>query len=414
MNELGPLQRLPTESRRPMVVFALARLGLTVTALLLVAALGFPYGTAVAAVLGGVALPWSLLGLYLARSRPDTALNPLVALGDMATLAVIELVAPEAYGAVRFLALTLLAVHAHFQGERIGIAVATIAVVALVGPSLVREPVEDAVRAERLLLYEAAFVVAALLTVSLIGRFRTAESASRLRARELTRRTLRSENEIRRKLSEALHDGPVQDLIGLNMTLAAADAAVKEDDRSQLEELIHEARVITERNVRGLRDEMLDLGPYAYDEISYEAAVERCLPVWERRFEISSRLEIEPLELASELEGELFRITQEAVANAARHGEADTVTISLTGKDGMVVMTVADDGKGFRDVDPLGPTEPGHIGLASMRERAELMRGRLEIESTDRGSTVTVSVPISRRRRGLRRPSSRSSHGRST
>ncbi len=404
MNELGPLQRLPTESRRPMVVFALARLGLTVTALLLLAALGFPYGKAVAAVLGGVALPWSFLGLYLARSRPDTALNPLVALGDMATLAVIELVAPEAYGAVRFLALTLLAVHAHFQGERIGIAVATIAVVSLVLPSLVREPGEDDIRDELLLLYEAAFAVVTLVTVWLIGRFRTAESASRLRARELTRRTLRSENEIRRKLSEALHDGPVQDLIGLNMTLAAADAAVKEDDRSQLEELIHEARVITERNVRGLRDEMLDLGPYAYDEVSFEAAVERCLPVWERRFEISTKLAIESLELPSELEGELFRITQEAVANAGRHGDAGTVTVSLRGEGGLVVLKVVDDGKGFQGADPLAATEPGHIGLASIRERAELMRGRLEIESSDQGTTVTVSAPLPRRgRRVVRR-----------
>jgi two-component system, NarL family, sensor kinase len=407
VNELGPLQRLPTESRRPMVVFALARLTLTLAALLILAVLGFPYGGAMATVLGAVAVPWSLLSLYLARSRPDAALNPLIALVDIAVLATVQLVAPETYGAVRFLALALLAVHAHFQGERIGIAVATIAVVGLVLPTLVREPGEDAIREELLILYEVTFAVATLVTVWLIGRFRTAESASRLRAQELTRRTLRGENEVRRKLSQALHDGPVQELIGLGMTLAAADAAVEEDDRPQVSALIHEAREITNRNVRALRDEMLDLGPYAYDEISYEAAVERCLPVWERRFEISTTLHVEPLELPSAFEGELFRITQEAVANAARHGQADTVAISLAGEDGMAVMTVADDGKGFGNVDPLGAVEPGHIGLASIRERAELMRGRLHIESTDRGSTVTVTVPLPRPgRRGVRRTQS--------
>ena len=403
MNDMGPLQRLPTESGRPMVVFALARLGLTLTSLFLLALVGFPYGGAMSGVLAAVALPWSLLLLYLARSRPDAALNPLIALGDMAVLAVVEVVAPETYGAVRFLALALLAVHAHFQGERIGIAVATISVAGLVLPTLVREPGEDDIRDELLILHEAAFVVATLMTVWLIGRFRTAESAGRLRARELTRRTLRGENEIRRKLSEALHDGPVQELIGLGMTLAAADSAAREGNRAKVSALIHEAREITERNVRGLRDEMLDLGPYAYDEISYEAAVERCLPVWERRFDLSTKLEIEPLELPSEVEGELFRITQEAVANAGRHGEAGSVTISLTGGDGMAVMTIADDGKGFEGVDPLGATEPGHIGLASIRERAELMRGRLQIESTDRGTTVTVRVPMPRRGRRVAR-----------
>ena len=399
MNHMGPLQRLPTESARPMVVFALARLGLVLAALLLLAVFGFPYGEGMAAALALVALPWGVLNLYLARRKPEAALNPLIALGDIAVLAVVEVVVPETYGVVRVLALALLALHAHFQGERIGIAVATIAVVALVLPTLVREPGEDDIRDELLVLYEATFAATTLVTVWLIGRFRTAESASRLRARELTRRTLRSENEIRRKLSEALHDGPVQELIGLGMTLAAADAAVEAGDRARLGGLIDEARQITERNVRGLRDEMLDLGPYAYHEVSYEAAVERCLPVWERRFEISTKLAIESLELPSELEGELFRITQEAVANAGRHGDASTVTVSLRGEGGLVVLKVADDGKGFQGADPLAATEPGHIGLASIRERAELMRGRLEIESSDQGTTVTVSAPFPRRRR---------------
>ena len=401
MNEMGPLHRLPTASSRPMVVFALFRLALTATTLLFLAVLGFPYGGGVAAVLAAGALPWGLVNLHLARTRPEAALNPLIALGDVAVLLALEVAAPETYGVVRFLALALLAVHAHFQGERIGIAIASIAVVALVVPSLVRTPGEDAIRDELLVLYEVAFAVTTLMTVWLIGRFRTAESASRLRARELTRRTLLDENEIRRRLSEALHDGPVQELIGLGMTLAAADAAVKDGDRDQLAELIHDARQITDRNVRGLRDEMLDLGPYAYDEVSYEAAVERCLPVWERRFGLSAKLEVKPVELPSEFEGELFRITQEAVANAARHGKADTVTISLGSENGTVVMKVADDGRGFRDVDPLGATEPGHIGLASIRERAELMRGSLEIESSERGSTVIVRLPMPRRGRRL-------------
>jgi signal transduction histidine kinase len=385
-----------------MVVFALARLGLTVAAVVVLVVLGFPCGGGVVILLAAVGVPWGLLNTYLARNRPEEALNPLIALGDIALLAAIEIVVPESYAAVRFFALAFLGVHAHFQGDRIGPAVATIAVVVLVLPSLILQPVDDEIRDELLLPYEIIFALATLATVWLIGRFRTTESASRLRARELSRRSLRSENDIRRKLSEALHDGPVQELIGLDMTLAAADAAAKDDDRARLAPLIKEAREITERNVRGLRDEMLDLGPYAYDEVSYEAAVERCVSVWERRFSISTKLEIEQLELPSELEGELFRITQEAVANAGRHGEADTVTIALKSEDGKLVLRIADDGKGFEGVDPLGATDPGHIGLASMRERAELMGGELEVESSDQGSTVRVTVPVPRRGRRRR------------
>ena len=403
MKPRGAMRRLPTESRRPMVVFAQARLALTLIAVLVAAAIGLPEDGTVALAVAAVAVPWSLLNLFLARRHPEAALSPLIAVGDLTMLALIELSVPEAYGAVRFLALALLGVHAHFQGERIGAAVALFGVAALAIPSLLQDSGERGLEGERLVGYELAFAAATLMTVVLIGRFRSEESASRLRARELSRRTMQGENEIRRKLSQALHDGPVQELIGLDMTLSAAKAAVAQGDTERADELLREAGDITQRNVRGLRDEMLDLGPYAYDEISFEAAVERCRGVWERRFNLRTDLSIEPLELPSELEGELFRISQEAVSNAGRHGAAETVKISLSERNGRLELRVSDDGKGFGDVDPLGATEAGHIGLASMRERAELMRGTLQIDTGDGGTEVKVSVPHPRRGRfGLR------------
>ena len=74
-----------------------------------------------AAVLAVVAVPWSLFNLWLARRAPERAMNPLIAAGDMVVLATIEAVSPEIYGPARFMALFFLAVHAHFQGERIGL-----------------------------------------------------------------------------------------------------------------------------------------------------------------------------------------------------------------------------------------------------------------------------------------------------
>lgn len=404
MNSVGAMRRLPTESRKAMVVFAQARLTLTLIAVVVAAVIGLPEDGAVATAVAAVAIPWSLFNLFLARRHPEAALSPLIAVGDVAMLAVIEVGVPDTYAAVRFLALALLAIHAHFQGERIGTAVALFGVAALVVPSLLQDADARGLRGERLVGYELAFAAATLMSVALIGRFRSEESASRLRARELSRRTMQGENEVRRKLSQALHDGPVQELIGLDMTLSAANAAVARGDAERARDLLREAGDITQRNVRSLRDEMLDLGPYAYDEISFEAAVERCRGVWERRYDLRAELEIDPVDLPSELEGELFRITQEAVSNAGRHGEAKTVKISLTDRNGRIELGVADDGKGFGAVDPLGATEAGHIGLASIRERAELMRGTLQIETDDTGTEVRVTAPHPRRGRiGLRR-----------
>jgi signal transduction histidine kinase len=299
------------------------------------------------------------------------------------------------------MALFFLAVHAHFQGERLGLLIAVFAAAVLAIPTLVDDsgPVEG----DLLIFYEGAFVAAALGTVALVGGFRTAESASRLQAREITRRTLRAEHEIRRRLSESLHDGPVQELIAADMVLTAAGAAAAEGDGQRAKELIEEARGTVERNVRELRDEMLDLGPYAYEEFSFEAAVERCFPVWKRRYDLDGHLDMGGVEMPSEMEGELFRITQEAVANAARHGSARTVRISLRADDGTVRLVVSDDGKGFEGEDPLGAAEPGHIGLATMRERSELLDGELSIESSGSGTTVSVTAPLPVRRSRERR-----------
>jgi signal transduction histidine kinase len=295
------------------------------------------------------------------------------------------------------MALCLLAVHAHFQGDQIGVPMAVLAVIVLVTPTAVLN--EGDVHDELLIFYESVFAAAALATVALVGRFRTAESASRLRARDLSRRTIRAEHEIRREVSRSLHDGPVQELIGLDMTLAAAHNEAAKLGAESLAAMLNGAREMAERNVQALRDEMLDLGPYAYEEFSLEAAVERCLPIWQRRYGLAAHPELERLELSSEVEGELFRIIQEAVVNAARHGGASNVTIALTGRGEEAELVVRDDGSGFDGVDPLGQTEPGHLGLASMRERTELMDGRLTIVSSQEGTTVRVRVQRSRRGR---------------
>jgi signal transduction histidine kinase len=90
------------------------------------------------------------------------------------------------------------------------------------------------------------------------------------------------------------------------------------------------------------------------------------------------------------------------VSNAGRHAQANQVSITLRTVDGEIELRVSDDGTGFENGEqPLGPNEPGHIGLATMRERAELIGGRLEIRTGPKGSTVIVRVP---EERALERP----------
>jgi signal transduction histidine kinase len=389
------LRRLPIESTQAILAFALVRVALTLTAFLAVLVLDVPDRGPMLIVMGAGVLPWTLLVLLVALREPETTLNPAVAAGDFALLVLLETVAPESYGAVRSVALFLIAVHAHFQGEARGMTVAALGAAGLILPSALREggPAEGGLLA----FYEAVFAMAALATGFVVGRLRTTESASRLRAQHLSRRTIQGETEARRRVAEAIHDGPVQELIGLDMMLSAARQAADAGDHAKAARLIDEARELAARNVRLLRDEIVDLGPYAFEELGFSTAIANCIATWKRRYGFEVLATIEPIDLPAETAGDLFRITQEAVVNAGRHARAEAVSVTLRSVNSREVeLRVTDNGSGFGDADPLGPADPGHLGLASMRERAELMEGTLEIETSERGTRILVRVPLDR------------------
>jgi len=386
------MRRVPIDSAAPFAVFAIARLVVSVAALAASAILGFPYNGRAAAVLGVFVL-WSAAVLVLTRRQPERALHPAVPAVDFGLLLALELLAPDTVVGVQLAALFLVAAHAHFQGERRGVIIGVIAGAALVLGAAVRG--DAPVDTDLVIFYEVVFFLSALATSVVVGLLRTSESASRLRARELSRRTMQAESEVRRRVAESIHDGPVQELIGLDMILSAARGEADED---KVAGLIDEARDLVSRNVRALRDEIVDLGPYAFQEMSFETAIENCMPVWQRRFGFEVRMAIEHLDLSPEMAGDLFRIAQEAVVNAGRHAEASRVEISLRSVGGQIELRVADNGRGFaarNGMDRLNgySSDPGHLGLASMRERAELLDGELTIDSSDRGTRVMVLAP---------------------
>src|SRR3954449_6154408 len=384
---------------RPVVSFAGIRLLLAVAALLAYAIVGFPDGALPAVILLIVAIPWAAAIFVVAQANPIRALTPFVACTDMVVIAAIQASMPNAYGATHFVALVFIGAHAHFQGPRRGIAIAAFGATLMIGVTVARDgPLEK----DEVAFYETVFAVACIATAAVIGELRGIETAGRLRAQELSRRTIVGEDEVRRHVADFIHDGPVQELIGLDLMLQGATRATERGDAERATELINQARELAEGNIRALRDEIVSLGPYAFEELSFEIAVERCIPVWKRRYgchvTVDGDVDLEP-----QVANDLFRITQEAVANGCEHGESDRVRVTLERLGDDAVLRIIDNGKGFGEVDPFNVHAPGHIGLASMRERTELLRGSLDI-STEPGRTeICVRVPLGGIRRRNRR-----------
>jgi signal transduction histidine kinase len=101
----------------------------------------------------------------------------------------------------------------------------------------------------------------------------------------------------------------------------------------------------------------------------------------------------ERLPLEPEVEEQLYRLGQEALANVVKHARASQATVRIAAEDGTVSMEVSDDGRGF---DP-GVVGREHFGLRSMRGRVADLGGRLELTSgRDRGTVVRVEIPAQR------------------
>ena len=384
-DNLGPL-----ESAEPVRGYAIIRIALSLTALVCAAALDFEDDGLLALLLGVVFLPIGILILVLAQQRPSFALNPFVAALDVASLALILALVPASWAAIHFSAMVLTLVYPLVSGERRGVVFAIAAVLVLVPITLVSGTPPPL---DRLIFYEAVFAVATISGALLAGRIAAAQALARERAGELTRRTIEAGYEARREVAQSLHDGPVQELVAADMKIEGAMHASARGDHPRTQMLLDEAREVVERNIRAIRSELVALGPMAFDELTFQEAVENCAPAWARRYHVEVRTDLVRLDMPNEVCGALFGIAQEAVANAGRHAGAHRVDLTLSQTDGIVELLIRDDGAGFGDVNPLGSREPGHIGLASMRERAAIAGGDLAIDSSPGGTEVRVRLP---------------------
>jgi two-component system sensor histidine kinase UhpB len=195
--------------------------------------------------------------------------------------------------------------------------------------------------------------------------------------RDSALRALAAQERERRRIALELHDEVGQALTAamLRLDWAELDEA-KEGLRAALEEV---------RKIAGR------LRPEALDDLGLRNALRALAAEVSRSAHLDVRPEIQAdlPPLSAEQELVIYRVAQEALTNAVRHARATAVRFSLAATESEIVLTVADNGQGF---EPAATSEGS--GIRGMRERALLVRARLEIESAPgRGTTVRLRVP---------------------
>jgi len=188
----------------------------------------------------------------------------------------------------------------------------------------------------------------------------------------------------RRRMARDLHDGLAQDLAYITAHSRRLASTTDRNGRSSYELLVAAERALEESRLA------IASLTRAVDEPLERSLANAALSAGARAgVEMVFDLD-EDVQVAPEVREALLRIVREAIGNAARHGEAQSVRVEVRADDGLV-LSVRDDGKGF---DPASPRRPDSFGLESMRERVETVGGRLAIDSAVGGpTTIRVELP---------------------
>lgn len=207
----------------------------------------------------------------------------------------------------------------------------------------------------------------------------------------LLKKLITAQEEERKRIARDLHDGVGQMLTSLMVgmrTLQHSDAASPAAHR--MDELCATASETLEQ-VRTLSRE---LRPSLLDDLGLAAALERYASEFIRAHpDITVDLHCDlPARLPGPIETALYRIVQEAMTNAARHGKASVISVLVSRRANSVQAIVEDNGGGF-NVEAVR-RQQSSVGIFGMSERAELLGGALDIESGPEGTTVYVEIPL--------------------
>jgi len=204
--------------------------------------------------------------------------------------------------------------------------------------------------------------------------------------RRLLDHVVRVAEEERQRIANDVHDDPVQKLVALKMRLELLVKAHPQDQD------MARAKSGIEGAIHSMRHLLFDLRPPVLDEAAFDDALRYLLEQSELPFawSVEGTVDHEPGEQGRVI---LYRIAQEAIANARKHSQAELLTVRLASRNGGTWLEIADDGVGFLPQEAV-VAAPGHLGLAAMRERAEMAGGTCELRSLpDAGTTVTVWLP---------------------
>ena len=215
----------------------------------------------------------------------------------------------------------------------------------------------------------------------------------------LLEKAVESQENERKRVAVEIHDGIGQQLVGALYRIQAFAHLLTEEKFIEARVEAEEVRSLLEKAVGELRQVLAGLHPHSLDELGLVSALRQEAERFRRETNTPCRFTVDgsPADLTSSQEAAIYRVVQEALANVRKHAHATEASIELRYQPEAVSLAISDNGKGFDPEQVNNSLALGHMGLAGMKERAEMLGGTLSINSSPRkGTLVVLTIPLTK------------------
>jgi signal transduction histidine kinase len=244
----------------------------------------------------------------------------------------------------------------------------------------------------------SVFLLLAAL-IPFINRMVRALERSQQQREALLTRAIDAADAERRRVAAAVHDGPVQDLVGASFQLGAAAAFHAGSDVGAT---LETAEMTVRGTIEGVRSALTDIYPAALADSELAAALRQLAAQARSRGAVVMVHVEDDLELTTTGQQLVFRVAREALANSVKHGDGSPIQIRLVQNRSEVVLTVGDDGPGFDPSAAITSPAEGHFGLRSLQDAVaeSNLSAELELRSAPGAGTAwRLTIAASRPRR---------------
>ncbi len=208
-----------------------------------------------------------------------------------------------------------------------------------------------------------------------------------------------AQEEERKRIAREIHDGLAQNMANVVLRTEIAERMLGKEAYSAVKDELVDLKGQVRGGIEEVRRIIFNLRPMALDDLGLVPTLRKFVQDYEEKAKIRTKFEVvgKDFRLPSGMEVAIYRLVQEAFSNVMKHAQASFVSLEVAFQQQMVKITVSDNGVGFSTdtIDRKLDKRSGHFGLIGMRERVELLEGRLEIQSTVGGGTkVSMVIPI--------------------